>query len=255
MLERIKHTLADIEAEFDVRILFACESGSRAWGFASPDSDFDVRFVYIHRSEWYLSIDVENARDVIEKPIIDDLDINGWDARKALRLLYKSNPPLLEWLGSPIQYQEYAGSLALLQEAAARCYSPVACAYHYRQMAKTNYVANLRGDEVKLKKYLYVLRPLLAVRWIEAGRGAVPTPFGELLAAEALPAPVQQDIDTLLIQKSSSGESARGPRLPSLHAWIEEELARVGEKQFDLPVGEKTDLDTTFRELLHRAWR
>ena len=94
--------LRRIEQAYDVRVLYACESGSRAWGFASQDSDYDVRFIYVHSRDWYLSI--EDRRDVIEEPISDSLDISGWELRKTLRLLRKSNPPLLEWLKSPVVY-------------------------------------------------------------------------------------------------------------------------------------------------------
>ena len=87
--------LAVIESEEEVRIVYACESGSRAWGFASPDSDYDVRFVYVHDREWYLSFDVERKRDVIERPIVDEIDCNGWDLRKALHLFTRTNGALL----------------------------------------------------------------------------------------------------------------------------------------------------------------
>ena len=100
VFQRVRHALAQVEAERNVRVLVACESGSRAWGFASRDSDYDVRFLYVHRRDWYLS--VEDRRDVIEQPIAHDLDVSGWELRKALRLLRKSNPPVLEWLKSPV---------------------------------------------------------------------------------------------------------------------------------------------------------
>ena len=103
MKDIIISKLAQIENDFKVKILYACESGSRAWGFASPDSDYDVRFIYVHNKSHYLSID--EHRDVIELPINEVLDINGWDLRKALRLFRKSNGPLYEWLQSPIIYQ------------------------------------------------------------------------------------------------------------------------------------------------------
>jgi predicted nucleotidyltransferase len=86
----------------DVVVLLAVESGSRAWGFSSKDSDYDARFIYLRRPEAYLSI--RAPRDVIERRIVDEVDVNGWDLRKALGLLMKSNPPLLEWLQCPIIY-------------------------------------------------------------------------------------------------------------------------------------------------------
>jgi len=108
--QQIETELQRIEQEEGVKIIYACESGSRAWGFPSKDSDYDVRFIYIRPVEWYLSI--FEKRDVIERPIISDmLDINGWDLKKALNLFRKSNPPLLEWLQSPIVYLE-KGSVA-----------------------------------------------------------------------------------------------------------------------------------------------
>lgn len=110
MYAEILARLEQIEKDEDVTIFYACESGSRAWGFPSADSDYDVRFIYVRPRDWYLSIDVEEKRDVIERPINDALDISGWDLRKALKLLRKSNPPLLEWLSSPIVYKEQVTS-------------------------------------------------------------------------------------------------------------------------------------------------
>lgn len=256
---RIQDEIARIEAQDEVRVLYACESGSRAWGFASPDSDWDARFIYVRPVNWYLSINVETRRDVIERPIVDELDLNGWDIRKALGLLYKSNPPLLEWLGSPIVYRDQAGCRQMLSEAVGRCFSPIACAYHYKQMAKRNFEAYLRGHRVRLKKYLYVLRPLLAVRWIEAGLGVVPTNFAPVLERQ-MPASdfgaVRADVDELLRLKMAGGELSEGPRLGHLHGWIESEMERLSTKQFDLQASQArgVDLDEVFRELLRRAW-
>ena len=109
MWSRIIEQIADIETQYAVKILYACESGSRAWGFASTDSDWDVLFIYVHPRDWYLAVDLEQKRDVIEPPIIDDLDFSGWDLQKALKLFYKSNPPLIEWLHSPIVYRDASG--------------------------------------------------------------------------------------------------------------------------------------------------
>src|SRR5258708_16293983 len=118
--QRVRDALAQVEAERHVRVLFACESGSRAWGFASRDSDYDVRFLYVHQRDWYLS--VEDHRDVIELPISDDLDVSGWELRKALRLLRKSNPPLLEWLKSPFVYRCNPAFVADFEPLAAAFY-------------------------------------------------------------------------------------------------------------------------------------
>src|SRR5262245_54567602 len=176
--QRILHELAGIEARFDVRVLFACESGSRGWGFASPDSDYDVRFVYVNQLPWYLT--VEPGRDVIEQPISGELDINGWDLRKTLQLLRESNPTLLEWLRSPIVYQQETAWAERLRALAEDGFSPVRGYHHYVSMAKKNLREHLYGEVVRYKKYLYVLRPLLAARWIREGRGVPPMRFAEL---------------------------------------------------------------------------
>jgi predicted nucleotidyltransferase len=159
--EQIHVALNTIERDEDVHIFYACESGSRAWGFPSADSDYDVRFLYIHPTPWYLSIDIETRRDVIERPINDQLDVVGWDLRKALKLFRKSNPPLLEWLTSPIVYTERFGIAEQLRQLVPTYYSPTASFYHYLHMAQGNFRDYLRGEMVWIKKYFYVLRPYL----------------------------------------------------------------------------------------------
>src|SRR4030065_2466253 len=133
MEETIRAHLGQIEADENVKVVYACESGSRAWGFPSADSDYDVRFLYVRPVEWYLSID--EKRDVIERLVSEGLDINGWDLKKALGLFRKSNPPLLEWLGSPIVYLEKYSGAAKMRQRAPEYYSPTAYLYHYLHMA------------------------------------------------------------------------------------------------------------------------
>jgi uncharacterized protein len=201
--DEIRQRLAAIEREESVKIFYACESGSRAWGFPSANSDYDVRFLYVRQPDWYLSIDVEDRRDVIELPILDHFDVNGWDLRKALKLLRKSNPPLLEWLNSPIIYSEDLSISAKLRGLVPFCYSPVACTYHYLQMAKGNFREYLKGNTVSVKKYFYVLRPLLAIKFIEQNDDVVPMEFG-LLVNSLLPAGTLRDeIERLIEQRSS----------------------------------------------------
>ncbi len=225
-MQEIDRRLARIEEEHNVRILLAVESGSRAWGFASPDSDYDVRFVYAHPESHYLSIRVEDRRDVIEQPITDAIDCNGWDLRKALRLLARTNPAIVEWLRSPITYVERgclrAEALALLPAL----YSGARELHHYRHMAARNWRGCLRGERVKSKKYFYVLRPLLAVRWIEAFGTPPPMTFDALRAALDLPAALRAAVDDLLARKRSAPELGEGEPIAAIHDWIESELAR-----------------------------
>ena len=173
--------LRRMEAEHEVKVLFACESGSRGWGFASPDSDYDLRFNYLHRLSWYLT--VEPGRDVIEQPIGDDLEVNGWDLRKTLQLLRRSNPTLREWLRSPIVYREDTDTVDRLRALTGLGFSALRGYHHSVSMARKNFREHLRGEVVRSKKYLYVLRPLLAARWIHDGRGAPPMPFAALAQA------------------------------------------------------------------------
>jgi hypothetical protein len=252
----ILERLAAIEQTEAVRILYACESGSRAWGFASPDSDYDVRFIYVRPRDRYLSIDLERRRDVIERPIEDVLDINGWDLRKALQLMRKSNPPLFEWLHSSLVYRAQPGFREALLALTPTYYSPLGCAWHYLHMARGNDRAYLQGEQVRLKKYLYVLRPLLAVRWLESGRGVVPMPFRDLVETLIPPGELRDAIEHLLRLKQSGEELAWGPRIPALSDWIKAELARLAKGPSALAPAAKPDpepLDALFRAWLAEA--
>jgi predicted nucleotidyltransferase len=214
--------LRAIEARNGVRILFACESGSRGWGFASPDSDYDVRFIYVHRLAWYLRVDP--GRDVIEVPISGDLDINGWDLRKALQLLKRSNPVLLEWLQSPVVYREQAPDVARLRALARAHFSVARGWHHYISMAKKTFREHLQDGEVRHKKYLYALRPLLAARWIQAGRGLPPMRFADLAQGVLDDRALLDEINRLLAVKMRSGEAAASSRWHGIHAFIAREL-------------------------------
>lgn len=225
MRATIARCLSELEARHDVTVLFACESGSRGWGFASPDSDYDVRFIYVNRLPWYLT--VEPGRDVIEQPISGELDVSGWDLRKALQLLRDSNPTLLEWLRSPIVYRQDEVFGPRLKDLAERGFSPVRGYHHYVSMAKKNLREHLLGEVVKYKKYLYVLRPLLAARWIREDRGAPPMRFAELAEATLADRALIDEINALLDVKMRAGEAATSPRWAGIHAFIESELARA----------------------------
>jgi len=222
MRAQILDCLRRLEADHDVKVLFACESGSRGWGFASPDSDYDVRFIYVNRLSWYLT--VESGRDVIEEPISGDLDVNGWDLRKTLQLLRQSNPTLLEWLRSPIVYRDEADTMARLRSLAEEGFSAVRGYHHYVSMAKKNFREHLRGEEVRYKKYLYVLRPLLAARWISDGRGVPPMRFAALAEATLDNRALLDEINRLLEVKMRAGEAATSPRWNGIHDFIEHEL-------------------------------
>ncbi|MDB5869275.1 MAG: nucleotidyltransferase protein [Polaromonas sp.] len=219
--------LARTECEESVRIVLAIESGSRAWGFASPNSDFDVRFIYARPADWYLAVNLEERRDVIEYPITDDIDLNGWDIRKALRLFWKSNPAFVEWIQSPIRYIEAGGFAAGARELLPHVYALESGIHHYRSMAKTNYRGYLRADTVPLKKYFYALRPLLSVRWMERYGTAAPIEFGRLLHLIADQPRLAADIQDLLARKRMAPELGLAEPVASVNQFIEAELARL----------------------------
>ena len=252
----ILERLAKAEADHDVKILLAVESGSRAWGFASPNSDYDARFIYVHRPEWYLSVGLEEQRDVIEYPIVDDLDVNGWDLRKALRLYWKSNPAFMEWIQSPIIYKQQGcfaeHSRALMNDV----YSPVSGIYHYRSMAKTNFRGYLQTELVPLKKYFYVLRPLLAVRWLERYGTPAPIEFHRLLGILGREPRLLDSIHELLEKKRNSPELGLSPQVPEIQQFIVDELARlerIAPARFERKAVEP-QLSMLFRRILGEAW-
>ncbi|HEY4582273.1 MAG TPA: nucleotidyltransferase domain-containing protein [Lysobacter sp.] len=250
--DEILRRLRGAEAEHGVRILFAIESGSRAWGFASPDSDYDVRFVYAHPPSWYQSVDLEERRDVIEYPIVDDIDLNGWDVRKALRLFWKSNPAFVEWIQSPVTYLERGGLRDGARRLLADVYAPGRGVHHYRNMARANHRRYLRTPTVRLKKYFYVLRPLLAARWIARAGAAPPIEFERLLAMLDGDRALLDAIGRLLDDKRAAPERGLAPAVPVLDAFIEAELASdvVPAHRRERAAGAMDALNTLFRRVL-----
>lgn len=223
MRKKIKEQLRRIEDAENIKILLAVESGSRALGFASPDSDYDVRFVYIRSLEDYLRLDA--IRDVIELPIDDVLDINGWDLQKTLRLLHKSNPTLFEWFSSPIVYKktEFSDKFCDLM---THYFSSKKTLYHYVSMAEGNYREYLKGDLVKAKKYFYALRPVLACQWILDRGTPPPILFSELLKTE-LPVELIDVVNQLLELKMNSPEIKLIKRISEINEYLDESIPRI----------------------------
>lgn len=248
----IARRLDAVEHEHGVRVLFAVESGSRAWGFPSPNSDYDVRFVYAHPRDWYLSLDVAERRDVIECGIADDIDLSGWDARKALTLLGKSNPSIVEWLGSPIVYRDDGVFADRARALLPDIYDVDKGVHHYLGMADKNYHGYLKAKLVPLKKYFYVLRPLLAIRWLERYRTPAPIEFESLRPLVADNESLNKDISRLLAKKQRSQEKEFVPAMPVLNEFIEQELSRLSRYQGKGPpaMGGLDALNALFRQCL-----
>lgn len=223
MKETILKELKKIEERENIKIIHAVESGSRAWGFASTDSDYDVRFIYIRKPSYYLKL--EKTRDVIELPINDALDINGWDLQKALRLLYSSNPTLFEWFNSPIVYKT-TDFYKELNEEIYKYFSLKSGLYHYLSTAERNYKRYFKEDYVKAKKYFYVLRPLLACRWILERKCPPPMLFSKLVETQ-LEDEMKVYVDELLNIKMNSPEVKEIEKVVPVNEFIDRNIEKL----------------------------
>jgi predicted nucleotidyltransferase len=203
------------------------------------------------------SIDLEGRRDVIERPLQENIDVSGWDIRKALKLFHKSNPPLLEWLQCSIIYRERFSLPTRMRELLPTFYSPRASFYHYLHMAKGNIREYLGGHIVWRKKYFYVLRPLLAMRWIDQGLGPVPIEFQKLVEATVSDPALRAHIDELVSLKRAGAELDRGPRIPAISDFIECEMSRLEKIVSNGPeIAPPIEvLNGLFRSTLDEVWR
>ena len=223
MRETILQELRKIENQHNVRILHAVESGSRAWGFASPDSDYDVRFIYVRQMTDYLRLDA--PRDTIEWKLDEVLDINGWDLNKALRHIGQSNANLFEWNNSPIVY-ETTPEWARICGISRSYFSEKAAINHYYGTAASTWAKYLNNDTVRYKKYFYALRPLLAAQYIEAHHNEPPVLFSDLLRDIEIEPQLRSAIDKLLIAKKNTPESEQCPHIPEIRDFIQSEILR-----------------------------
>lgn len=255
MHELIRSRLRQFESERNIRILLAVESGSRAWGFASRDSDWDIRFIYLPRPEVYLSIDPQP--DNFER-MEGELDFAGWDLRKTLGLFRKSNPPLMEWIQSPLVYLEQFGTAQQMRELAPQIFDARACLHHYFHMARGNWATYLQTEDVRVKKYFYVLRPILACQWIERTGTLPPMEFEKLLdfsppSDEALAA-----IRTLLSRKMAGDELDTEVQIQAIHEFLSEQVAHFERftktAPFIQPEGATELLNQLFRATLRQVW-
>jgi len=229
MWARVEAELDAVEREQGVRILFAVESGSRAWRFPSRDSDYDVRFVYVRPARDYLT--VWPGRDVIERPLDAVLDINGWDLRKALQLMLRSNAVLIEWLTSPVRYRGGGLAVAHLLELAREGADLTSLAYHYdRQTRRTAEEIAAAGEAVRLKTYCYALRTALAVLWLRTRRAPPPMDLPSLRGGLALDARLSAAIDALVAAKAAATERDTTARIAALDELIEDALAHMPER-------------------------
>lgn len=226
----VRLNLRKLEAEHGIRIVYAVESGSRAWGFASPDSDYDVRFIYIRPMSYYLSLGPKN--DFIDGVLDKTLDINGWDITKVLQHVYRSNATVYEWLNSPVVY-ETSALMAQISEVCESYFSCKAALGHYYGTAKNNYETYLKEDMVKYKKYFYVLRPILACQWIAQKHCAPPVLFQDMLD-DMNDSALKAQIEALRAQKIRMTEAEKGPKIAALNEYIEDRLSYYKELITDM---------------------
>ena len=254
MNARISAELRRLEQLHHIRILYACEAGSRAWGFPSPDSDYDVRFIYCRPASGYLTLD--EGADTLNFPVDDELDLAGWDLRKTLKLLRGTNAALLEWLQSPVQYHEALDLRAALQPLLPACFNPLAVLHHYLGLVRRGVEEDLPSPEIRLKRLFYALRSVLAARWIRERQTVPPMEFQQLRAL--LPATLQADVDELLRQKARATEKTTVPRPAALAAFIEAEYAAGQAARTTLvpprPADPTPALNQLFQRLLHEAF-
>lgn len=247
----IQSELSRIAEENNIRILYACESGSRGWGFASPDSDYDVRFIFLHPTSWYLSVLPQD--DGMDLFIDKELDINGWDIRKVLRLLIKSNATPFEWLQSPIVYQTNEDFKASLWSLAQHFFQPRSTIHHYLGLAKNAFRKGLVNDsEINIKKYFYVLRPLLAAMWIADRKTAPPMTFSDLVTVLEPYPDIEKIITDLWEQKLQLKESDNIKLLPELNDFVQKQIVNcysIADRTDDVAI--KADmLDAFFRSIV-----
>jgi predicted nucleotidyltransferase len=251
MRDKIIQYLERIEKEKEVTILLACETGSRAWGFPSPDSDFDIRIIYAHNKDWYLSL--SEQRDSIDLMFENnEIDITGWDLRKSLRLLQKSNAPLLERIQSPILYKHNSVFLNEMQELANSQYSRIATIHHYLSMAKKFLEELKERKDYKLKKFFYALRSASACLWILEKEAIPPIEFQKMLSGLEIENSLMNRINELISLKSTKSESYLHSGESKLFSFIESCINSADEKRQSLPSsnGNIDELNTFFVKTL-----
>ncbi|HZG70697.1 MAG TPA: nucleotidyltransferase domain-containing protein, partial [Chondromyces sp.] len=242
MKETIIRKIKEIEEIHHIKVLYAVEAGSRAWRVASENSDYDARFIYVHHRDWYLSIDPQSSRkkrDVIELPINDSLDINGWELTKALRLFRKSNPTLLEWLQAVIVYKQADFFIDKMRKLEAEVFNSKVVLYHYLNMARKNYRI-IQSGNLNVKLYIHTIRPLMACKWIECHDSFPPNNIHHLVDSVVLDRELKHSINQILMWKMEGNERKDQMMLKDINQFIDEEIQCV-EGYVKTVTGEKAD--------------
>jgi predicted nucleotidyltransferase len=251
MENKIIAYLKQLEKDKNIQVLLACETGSRAWGFPSTDSDYDVRIIYINDLKWYVGL--AEDKDSIELFLENkDIDISGWDIRKTLRLLTKSNPPLLERLQSPIIYTVNDDFLSDMLTLARQFYSRIATIHHYLSMARKTLDSITQHPSYKLKHFFYALRTATACRWILDKEEMPPIVFQQMLDGLDIHSDIHQRIAELTALKATISESYTHHGEEMLFKFIRACIAEAEAGAPSLPsgLGQRKQLDTFLHKLL-----
>lgn len=249
--------LKKIEQDYSVSILYACESGSRAWGFASKDSDYDVRYLYVRHPEFYLSVfePVDVIESAIEKTANAEYDMTGWDIKKVFFLLAKSNSTLIEWLNSPIVYRSENNSAGYLKQLLPEVYQARKAVNHYLGMARKIMFRQKGKKTVTLKSYLYVLRAALCALFIKDTAMQPPVLFDVLYQKYLAGTEILQEVDCLLAAKASAMEKTEMARSQKLDLFISSLQHQI---LSDMPPAVETKpsavFDVAFRNTLKSVW-
>ncbi|MBT34043.1 MAG: nucleotidyltransferase [Thalassobius sp.] len=245
----VRNKIAELEQSYHIRIVYACESGSRAWGFASPDSDYDIRFIYTHPLKKYLS--VGNYKAEMDFAVTNDIDLSGWELRKTLGLLFKSNATVFEWLQSPVVYHNEDDFREQLWQICPEYFKPTTLIYHYLGTVKSAYGSGVSDGLIKIKKYFYIIRPVLAALWVAEKEEIPPMEFAKLCELIEND-PVYKVVQALLEQKKVAKEGERIALIPELENFIEtaREKCELAAKSFEKQQFTTDSLDTFFSKTI-----
>lgn len=246
---KISNHLREIEKQYHVKILFAVESGSRAWGFASKDSDWDVRFIYVHEPEWYYHI--EEQKDTIEQMFPDEVDASGWDLKKALRLFKRSNPSFFEWIHSPIIYEMDETFIDEIKKMEDEYFDADKAMFHYNHIYKKHNDRYITENGLPLKRFLYYLRGILVCKWLSDKGTVPPVRFSELVDATIEDENIKKKIEHLLEQKKQSKEHNLEPVDEELFTWAENWAEYYNQKVEKLRPEKKISSDEQLNKLMY----
>lgn len=248
----IKQKIADIEQKFSVKVILAVESGCRAWGFPSLNSDYDVKFIYVNKPDWYISID--QKQETIELPISNYIDMNGWDILKSFKLLSRYDPSLQEWISSPIVYKSSQDEVDTIKRLAKTSFMPESSFNHYLSMAKTKLEYIVDKENIRIKNYMYAIRAIFCCQYILAYTSQPPMKISQLLK-HLDSEPLKNEIAKLIDIKFENPEKFEIPRVPLIEAFLSEKLSSLSNNTISNP--KKTDThiyDNTLIDIIKQVW-